>query len=421
LSASRTHTLPSLAEADWLKWPGVVQIFSALGARGHEVRAVGGAVRDVLLRRSVQDVDFATTALPETVMELATEAGLKAIPTGIDHGTVTVVAGGRPFEVTTLRKDVETYGRRAKVSYTDDWAADAGRRDFTINALYADAEGTLFDPRDGYGDIEARHIRFIGDARARVREDYLRILRFFRFNAELEAGDFDEEGLRACVIEHAGLHELSAERVRSELLRLLGAEDALKALWKMYDYGLLVQILGGVPDFIRLERMISIDRELGMEPDAVLRLAGLAVMVPEDAERLTERLRLSKSERKRLEQATDYHGMSADMDDMQVRLALYKRGLSGCHNAAFVAWAASGEPASDAGWHRLITRLDDVPIPEFPLQGSDIVQLGMPQGPAVGEILKAVEARWMADNFMAGKVELLEMAREQVRSKTRKK
>ncbi len=249
MSASRTHTLPSLAEADWLKWPGVVQIFSALGARGHEVRAVGGAVRDVLLGRSVQDVDFATTALPETVMELATEAGLKAIPTGIDHGTVTVVAGGRPFEVTTLRKDVETYGRRAKVSYTDDWAADAGRRDFTINALYADAEGTLFDPRDGYGDIEARHIRFIGDARARVREDYLRILRFFRFNAELEAGDFDEEGLRACVIEHAGLHELSAERVRSELLRLLGAEDALKALWKMYDYGLLVQILGGVPDF----------------------------------------------------------------------------------------------------------------------------------------------------------------------------
>lgn len=375
----------------------------------------------MLLERPVQDVDFATPALPETVMELASKAGLKAKPTGIDHGTVTVVAGGHPFEITTLRKDVETDGRRAKIAYTDDWAADAGRRDFTINALYADAEGTLFDPLEGYGDIEERHVRFIGDARARVREDYLRILRFFRFNADLESGDFDAEGLRACVIEQAGLQELSAERVRSELFRLLSADGALKAVWKMFDYGLLVQILGSVPHLSRLERMISIDTELGMEPDAVLRLAGLAVMIPEDAEQLTERLRLSNSERNRLVLATDYYGMNADMDDFQVRTALYQRGLSGCHNAAFVAWATSGEPASDAGWHRLITRLDDVPIPEFPLQGSDIVKMGVKQGPAVGEILKEVEARWMADDFMDGKVELLEMAREEIKSKTGRK
>ncbi len=418
MSPSQKSPLPSLAKADWLNWPETRQLFSALGARGQEVRAVGGAVRDTLLGRAVKEVDFATAALPETVMELAAEAGLKAIPTGLDHGTVTVVAGDHAFEVTTLRKDVETYGRHAKIFYTGDWAADAGRRDFTINALYAGEDGTLFDPLGVVGDIGAGHVRFIGDARARVREDYLRILRFFRFNAELEAENFDAEGLQACIREQAGLQKLSAERVRSELLRLLRAGGALKALWKMFDHGLIVQILGGVTYLMRLERLIAIETQLGMEPDAVLRLAGLVLAVPEDAARLSDRLRLSNIERKRLEQASGYRDMHGDMDDGQVRRALYARGRSGCRNAAFMAWAISGDAASDTDWRRLVSRIDDVPVPEFPLQGADIVQLGVPQGPAVGEILKSVEARWTADGCTAGKTELQEMARELISPKT---
>ncbi len=410
--------MPSLAKADWLNWPETRALFSALGARGQEVRAVGGAVRDTLLGRAVKDVDFATTALPETVMELAAEAGLKVIPTGVDHGTVTVVVGDHAFEVTTLRKDVETYGRHAKIAYTGDWAADAGRRDFTINALYAGEDGTLFDPLGVVSDIGARHVRFIGDARARVSEDYLRILRFFRFNAELEEENFDTEGLQACIREQSGLRELSAERVRSELLRLLRAGGALKALGKMFDYGLIVQILGGVTYLMRLERLIAIETELGMEPDAVLRLAGLALAVPEDAARLSDRLRLSNTERKRLEQASSYRDMAVDMDDRQLRRALYARGRPGCRDGALMAWAASGQPVTDDGWRRLVTRIEDMPVPEFTLQGSNIVQLGVPQGPAVGEILKSVEAHWTAGGCTAEKAELLEMARELINSKT---
>jgi poly(A) polymerase len=416
LPPSQTSSLPSLAGADWLKWPGTEEIFSAISARGHQVRAVGGAVRDALLGRAVRDVDFSTTALPETVMELALEAGLKAIPTGLDHGTVTVVAEDHAFEVTTLRKDVETFGRRAKIAYTDDWAADAGRRDFTINALYVDADGTLHDPLGGHGDIEKRNIRFIGDARERVREDYLRILRFFRFHAELEKEEFDARGLKACVLEQAGLNLLSAERVRSELLRLLRADGAIKALWKMFDHGLLVQILGGVPYFSSLDRMIAIEKELGMDPDEALRLASLAVEVVEDAERLTDRLRLSKMEKLHLVQASDYREVSSGMDDMDIRRELFSRGPVGCRNTALMSWAKSGDAVSDAGWQRLVAATSEISVPVFPLKGSDIVQLGVPQGAEVGRILKKIEERWQTDGFTAGKTELLEIANELVKS-----
>ncbi len=410
MSPTRTASSASLANADWLNWPETVDVFSALGAQGHEVRAVGGAVRDVLLGRIVQDVDIATTALPKTVMELAAAADLKAIPTGIDHGTVTVIAGGHAFEVTTLRKDVETYGRRASVSYTDDWEADASRRDFTINALYADADGKLFDPLGGCGDLEERHIRFIGDARARVREDYLRILRFFRFNAELEAENFDAQGLEACVSEQAGLKGLSGERVCSEVLRLLNAKGAYRAIVKMFDYGLLVPLLGGVPHLTRLEHLIAIEAELGTEPDAILRLGALCVEVPEDALRLADRLRLSNAERSHLEHASGYRAMSVALDEARVKGAIYTLGREGCRTAAFMAWAASGDAVSDAAWRGLVTRIQDLSIPEFPLQGSDIVKLGVPEGPGVGEILKQAKERWMQGRFAAEKKELLEFA-----------
>jgi len=407
---SNRPSLPSLAGAHWLAWKPVSEIFNAIGARGFDIRAVGGAVRDTLLSRSVSDVDFATTAFPEEVMECAEKAGLKVIPTGIDHGTVILIAEGKPFEVTTLRKDVETYGRHAKVAYTDDWAEDASRRDFTINALYADADGTLFDPLGGYDDIAERNIRFIGDAGERVREDYLRILRFFRFNATFGDGEFDACALSACVKGRGGLDGLSAERVNSELMRLLCAPRAAGALRKMFDYGLLVDVLGAVPHLNRLERLIAIEVHLGDEPDAELRLAALAIAVIDDAVRLKQRLRLSNTQRQRLEQACGYGALAADMDDAAVRSALYAMGRPGCRDAALMAWADSGHAASDTSWRALLTRIEDMPVPDFPLQGADLMKMGVPEGSAIGKALREIETHWIAGDFTLTREELLEMA-----------
>lgn len=414
---SNQSSLPSLAGAQWLAWKPVCEIFSAIGGRGFDIRAVGGAVRDTLLSRDVSDVDFATTAHPEEVMECAEQAGLKVIPTGLDHGTVTIIADGKPFEITTLRKDVETYGRHAKVAYTDDWGEDASRRDFTINALYADADGTLFDPIGGYEDIANRKIRFIGDAGERVREDYLRILRFFRFNAAFGESEFDTVALNACVQGRRGLHGLSAERVNSELMRLLCAPRVTEALWKMFDYGLLAELLGAAPQLNRLERLIMIEKHLGSVPDAEMRLAALVLWTFEDAERLTQRLRLSNTQRMRLEQASGHRGLTADMNDTAVRLALYAMGRHGCREAALMAWAASGDAASDAGWVSLLIRIGDIPVPEFPLHGADIMKMGVPEGSAIGETLRKIEARWIAADFTLTRPELLEMTQGLVRKK----
>jgi poly(A) polymerase len=251
--------LPSISHAEWLHWPQTRAVFAALSPEGVATRAVGGAVRDALIGRAAREVDLATTAPPKQVMALAARAGLKAIPTGIDHGTVTVVADGTRFEVTTLRRDVETFGRHARVAFTDDWAQDAGRRDFTINALYAGVDGEVFDPLGGMADIEARRVRFIGDPVARIREDYLRILRFFRFSADYGRPPYDAAALAACTRERAGMSRLSPERVRAEILRLLGLGGAGAALWAMFDHGLLVDVLGGVPYLTRFERLAAIE------------------------------------------------------------------------------------------------------------------------------------------------------------------
>jgi poly(A) polymerase len=228
--SERVSAPPSLKEAEWLQWPETAKVFAALNAEGVETRAVGGAVRDALLGLPVTEIDLATTAVPQKVMTLAREAGLKAIPTGIEHGTVTVIVDEMPFEVTTLRRDVETFGRHAKVAFTEDWEEDARRRDFTLNALYADREGIVFDPLGFYADLMEGRVRFIGDAEARIKEDYLRILRFFRFNAYYGRGPLDADGLAASVKLREGLAQLSAERVAAEMRRLLVAPRAMRGL-----------------------------------------------------------------------------------------------------------------------------------------------------------------------------------------------
>ena len=267
---------PRLFGADWLSNPSARAVFAALAAGGHEARAVGGAVRNALFGKAVKDVDIATTAAPEETMRLARAAGLKAHPTGIEHGTITVVAGHEPYEVTTLRRDIETFGRHARVTFTTDWTEDAKRRDFTMNALYCAADGTIHDPLGGYPDLAARRVRFIGDAHERIREDFLRILRFFRLYAEYGRGEPDPTSLDACVAERTGLANLSGERIRAEFLRMLAAPGAVDAAASLAIYGILEPLHLHLDPHL-LARLVEIETALGRPPDPVLRLAASAV------------------------------------------------------------------------------------------------------------------------------------------------
>ncbi|MCC2113317.1 MAG: CCA tRNA nucleotidyltransferase, partial [Hyphomicrobiales bacterium] len=292
-----TGTLPSLADAGWLHDAALQAVLEMLDSDGEEARIVGGAVRNALIGEPIGDVDIATTALPDEVLRRAAAAGLKAVPTGIDHGTVTVVSGGHGFEVTTLRRDVETHGRHATVAFGRDWAEDAHRRDFSMNAIYADREGRLHDPVAGYADALARHVRFIGDATTRIREDYLRILRFFRFHAAYGRGDPDREGFLAAIRERDGLRRLSAERIGAEMRRLVTAPRAPETVQIMSEAGLLEIVLAAVPQIGAFSRLRAIIEAHGIPAHPARALAAVGALVEEDAERIADRLRLSNADR----------------------------------------------------------------------------------------------------------------------------
>jgi poly(A) polymerase len=389
-----------LNNAEWLTRRQTQAVFRALGRGGHAARAVGGVVRNALLGRPVSDVDIATTAPPEVVMRLAHEAGLKAVATGLAHGTVTVVADHVPYEVTTLRKDVETFGRHAKVVFTDDWAEDARRRDFTINALYCGADGAVYDPLGGYADLVARRVRFIGDARARIREDYLRILRFFRFTAEYAEAPPDAEGLLASVREREGLAQLSGERVHQELMRLLKAPGALDAVEAMFNHGLLTLVLPVAPQLPPLRRLIDIESALGLEPVPILRLGALAIGVREDAERLRDRLKLSTAELAALLRASiRTPALGAASTEREARAYLYRHGADHYRARVLMDWALLGYAPQDPFLRDLFTLPDRWAAPTFPLGGADVVALGIPPGPRVGELLRQLENWWIDAGF----------------------
>ena len=343
-------------------------------------------------------------------MALARKAGLKAIPTGIEHGTVTVIADGVAFEVTTLRRDVETFGRHATVTFTENWEEDARRRDFTLNALYAGSDGTVFDPLGGYGDLMAGRVRFIGEAEQRIKEDYLRILRFFRFNAYYGRGPLDAEGLRASVKLRAGLEELSAERVGAELKRLLEAPRAFESVQALFDYGLLPELLGGAPRLERLKRLVVIDNAAGFLPDAMLRLATLGVFVAEDAERLAARLRLSNAELAVLALGAGDHAMEELPDESAAKRRLYRLGP--IHYAANlrIAWADSGASTDDQAWRAALSLPERWQAPSFPLGGADIMALGDLKGAEIGVALRRLEAEWIASGFKLSREELIARA-----------
>ena len=406
----RSAAPPSLEDADWLKRPETLRVFAALAAPGVETRAVGGAVRNSLLGETVSEVDFATTALPENVMALARKAGLKAVPTGIEHGTVTVIADGKPFEVTTLRCDVETFGRHATVAFTDNWEEDARRRDFTLNALYAGSDGTVFDPLGGYADLLAGRVRFIGEAEARIKEDYLRILRFFRFNAYYGKGALDAEGLHAAVRLRAGIEQLSAERVSAELKRLLVAPQALRGVEALFDHGFLPTLLGGVPRLDRFQRLVAIETELDHEANAMVRLAALGVFVAEDAERLAARLRLSNAEQTFLALGAHDHAEDGLSDESAAKRTLYRLGASNFTAYLLLAWEDSGAGSDDQAWRAALRLPERWQAPAFPLRGADIVALGDLEGPEIGLILRRLEKDWAEGGFALSREELLARA-----------
>jgi tRNA nucleotidyltransferase/poly(A) polymerase len=382
--------------------PRLATLFAALATTGAETRVIGGAVRDALYGLPPHEIDLATTALPEAVMRAAAAAGVKAVPTGIEHGTVTLVVAGAPYEVTTLREDVETDGRYAKVRFGGDFEQDARRRDFTVNALSLSPDGQLHDYVGGLDDLAARRIRFIGDAATRIREDYLRVLRFFRFNASHGAGDFDREGLRQSILARAQLTRLSRERVRAELLKLLIARRAPEVMRVMSQVGVIEVILGmGNP--ARLERLAAFEAAQGKKPDAILRLAAFAVLTVEDAERLRDRLRLSNDEAARLAAAARameaLQGIEFPPPVSHLREMLFLCGARAARDALALAFAASGATAADSRWREAADYLENTPAPVFPLKGTDLIARGLSPGKNLGATLNALQKAWIRAGF----------------------
>ena len=418
--------MTSVADEAWFKDPALQRILTLLNADGGEARVAGGAVRNALMGLPVADIDVATTLRPEKVVERAVTSGIRAVPTGIEHGTVTLVIDGHGFEVTTLRRDVETDGRRAKVAFGTDWQADAERRDLTINALYADAQGEVIDLVNGLPDIETRTVRFIGEAAERIAEDYLRILRFFRFFAYYGSGRPDAEGLRASARAKDKLSTLSAERVWAETRKLLSAVDPSRALLWMRQAGVLSEILPETEKWgiDGIHGLVATEKSLGWAPDPLLRLAAI---VPPDAERLdalAKRLKMSNAEAARLATWANAPVPPDEVTDVGFDRLLYRHGAEGLVlrlrlALASARTAAEGDPAAmrrSARLSVLLKRAESYDRPAFPLSGADIVAAGVPAGKRVGEILKELEDFWVERNFTLDRAALTARLEDMIRS-----
>ena len=394
-------TSRSLRGAAWLTQGALPRLLEVLDTNGEEARVVGGAVRNALLDMPIHEIDLATTAVPEEVVKRVTTAGFKPVPTGIAHGTVTVVVDKLPFEVTTLRQDVETDGRHAKVAFGRDWKTDAERRDFTINALSASRDGTVYDYVGGLADLAEQRVRFIGDPKKRIEEDYLRILRFFRFHAAYGPGGHPYvEGIKACIVGRGGLDALSRERVRMEILKLVVAPHAVPTLISMSDAGLLLRVLGGVSTLANFENMTKVEAAIGVTPDPVRRLGALGVTIAEDAERLWQKLRLTNIEHERLaSMAEGWRRISLGIGEQGARALIYRLGREAFTDHALLGWARSAASSSDAEWHALATLPARWTAPVFLLKAADFMKRGVDKGPALGNALRVAEAAWIAAGF----------------------
>ncbi|MDH4385689.1 MAG: CCA tRNA nucleotidyltransferase [Caulobacter sp.] len=402
----------TLGQPAWMTRPATVAVMQALEDKGGPdcARFVGGCVRNTLLGRPVDDVDIATTLTPDAVTEALAAAGLRSVPTGVDHGTVTAISEGTPYEITTLRRDVSTDGRRAVVAFTLSWDEDAQRRDFHLNAIYANRAGQLFDPTGhGLTDARAGRIVFVGDPMTRIREDYLRILRYFRFHAWYGKGEPDQAALTACKALKGMMSGRAAERTQKELLKLLGADDPRAALRLMAATGVLSAVLPQVKGLTRLEALIAIETEQLFDNDPELRLAAV---LPDDAgivADVAERLRLSNALSDRLVNAAGKDPRIVSwMSPRESRRTVYRIGLRTFSDRIKLAWAASLRPAAGSQWRGLLALAETWRPPVFPLTGDEVLAAGVPKGPLVGEVMREVEEWWIDHDFMDDKLAAVE-------------
>ena len=396
----------------WMTASETQAVIASLSAGGATVRFVGGCVRDGLAGRPVKDIDIATPDPPDRVLELLAAADVKAIPTGIDHGTITAVIPPAHFEVTTLRIDAETDGRRARVEFSDDWESDAARRDFTINAIYCDAEGNLFDPVDGVADLKAGIVRFVGEPDARIKEDFLRILRFFRFTAFYGHLPSDADGLAACRANAASLPSLSGERVAGEILRLLESANAASILRVMEENGILQRIL---PELTRLDRLAGLIAIDGDDRDPLRRLLAATAADAAGIQALSDRLKLSNAERDRLAVDAAHAGtVSAGLDARGRGRLLHRLGAQTFTDLVYLGWAT--DPAPRRAWRRHLRASARWTPPVFPMRGADVLALGISHGPRVGQILDEVERWWVGGDFKADREKCLGKLRQVARA-----
>jgi poly(A) polymerase len=376
-----------LDAAHWRRRRGMAKLLDSLGAAEGLTRYVGGAVRDGLLGMPVSDVDFATRLRPDEVVERLQAAGLKAVPTGFEHGTVTAVSDGHPYEITTLRRDVETFGRHATVAFTDDWEEDAGRRDFTINALMADpVTGEIFDYFGGLADLEQRHVRFIGDPFERIAEDHLRILRFFRFHARFGKGEPDDAALEACTARANDLMALSRERIADELLKLLAVADPVATVGTMLERNILKPVIPEIEEraWQDLQSIVEAEGQSAIAPDPLRHLAALLPRSADVAAAVAARLKLSNRARKRLSCAAQ-----PEIDDP--RETAYRNGTE-CAVDRLLLAGRPKDAAEIAAWTP----------PRLPISGGALIKRGLKEGPAVSRTLRAIEDRWIKAGFPAG-------------------
>lgn len=407
---------PPLAHAKWLRAPESQAVLRALSAEGGEARFVGGCVRDAVLDPTLDaaDLDIATQERPERVMVLLEAVGMHVIPTGLKHGTVTARVGTHSFEITTLRRDVDCYGRHAEVEFSDDFVEDAARRDFTFNAMSCDAGGHLFDPFGGAADLRLGRVRFVGEPRTRIREDWLRILRFFRFLARFGGEEVDREALEACAAEREGIDRLSGERIREELFKLLMAPRAARSLRLMVETGVMERVLPVPPVIARFESLV--ERAHGSDP--LLRLVALlrGVLPPGEGAAMADRLRLSRRESDRLQALLALALPGPRHSEREHRRFVWRHGLALWRDLVRLAWA---EHRGDAGELALLLgHLGHWRVPAFPLRGADVLALGVAPGPQVRCLLERVQARWETGDFAADETLCREWLAEEVNSKS---
>ncbi|WP_337186484.1 CCA tRNA nucleotidyltransferase [Phenylobacterium sp.] len=402
----------SLGQPHWMTAPKTAAVFDALEAEGGAdcARFVGGCVRNALVGRPVDDLDIATTLTPDRVQAALKAAGLRSVPTGLEHGTITAISDRTPHEITTLRRDVSTDGRRATVAFTDDWTLDAQRRDFTLNALYARRDGAILDPTGrGVEDARAGRIVFVGDPEARLREDYLRNLRFFRFYAWFGKAPPDPAAVAACAELRDGVTTLAAERLSKEMLKLLAADDPRAAVRLMAETGVAEAVLGFEPRLGRFEALVEIETELLFEADPVLRLAALSSDDQLAAGRLAERLRLSNADRDRVVAALSPTPiLKSWMSPREIRREVYRTGQAVFRDRARLAWAASPRTATTMQWRGMIALAEGWTAPAMPLTGQDVMNAGVPKGPLVGEVMREVEDWWVDNDFIDDRLSVIE-------------